>query len=299
MSSIISTIWEKLDEDIRQVALRKLGPLSHLVGNWKGNGYAIISRPDAQKDQLFNFQQNVTIEQIAFIPVLAPVLNRSATKNQPDINLKGLMYEQLILDASEPTNILHFETGQWLLVPATTNPANKASIVRQANILHGASFLAIGDVPSLEPAPDKPNIEKLDTTPTGSPIDQDPTYLDQINNAQLPTGIPIGSNKDASVFLTHQLNTQKVIDHVTFRVFGTAPGTESRDQDPRLLNMPFLDTHAQPRELAANFYVEQIEDATASTRSSMQLQYGQRVILNFLDVNWPHVSAGTLKRHGL
>jgi hypothetical protein len=89
MSTIISKIWEGLDDHIRQIVLNKLGPLSYLVDNWKGQGYSIISRPDAQNGQLFQFQQNTTIEQLAFVPVISPVLNRSALNDQANIFLKG------------------------------------------------------------------------------------------------------------------------------------------------------------------------------------------------------------------
>ena len=298
MSSIISKLWADLGEDVKQLALRKIGPLAHFVGAWEGKGYAIISRPDASnKGQLFNFQQNSTIEQMAFVPILAPVLNRSAATDQADIFLKGVMYEQLVLDANNLTNILHFEVGQWIWVPETTDPPNKASVVRQASILHGASFLAIGDSPDLIPTPGRPDIEPLDTTPTGPPVDQ--TYLKQITCASLPSGIPEGSKEDPSVFLKHQLDTQKVIDHVKVSVVADLPTAESTTQRHELMNIPFLDNHAEPRALKANFYIEHIEDQTAPTNSSMQLQYGQRVILRFLGVDWPHVSVGTLKRRGL
>ena len=299
MSSIVSKIWEDLNEEIRQLALRKLGPLAHFVGNWKGTGYAIISRPDAENGQLFKFQQNTTIEQMSFVPVIAPVLNRSAFADQKNIALKGLLYEQLVLDATDLTNILHFEIGQWIWVPETTNPANKASVARQANILHGTSFLATGEAPDQVPVQGRPEIELLDTIPTGPPVDQDPGYLDQITKASVPTGIPEKSNLNPSIFLTHQLDTQKVIDHVKFSVSARIPVTGSTDPNHELINIPFLDKHAQSRELKANFYIEHIEDPTSATRSSMQLQYGQRTILNFLNVNWPHVSVGSLKRHGL
>jgi hypothetical protein len=163
MSSILSKIWDDLNEDIRQLALRKLGPLAHFLGNWKGTGYTIISRPDAENGQLFKFQQNTTIEQMAFVPVIAPVLNRSAFADQKNISLKGLFYEQLVLDATDLTNILHFEIGQWIWVPETTNPANKASVARQANILHGTSSLAMGQAPDQVPVLGRPEISDTPT----------------------------------------------------------------------------------------------------------------------------------------
>jgi hypothetical protein len=255
--------------------------------------------PRCRKRATVQVQQNTTIEQIAFVPVIAPVLNRSAFADQKNISLKGLLYEQLVLDATDPTNILHFEVGQWIWIPETVNPVNKASVARQANILHGTSFLAMGEAPDQAPVIGRPDIEPLDTIPTGPPIDQDPRYLDQITKAVLPTGVPEKSNLNPDLFLTHQLDTQKVIDHVTFTVSARLPTTDSKDQNHELINIPFLDKPAQARELKANFYIQHIEDSASPTRSAMQLQYGQRTILNFLNVNWPHVSVGSLKRDGL
>ena len=296
--SIISRKWGELDEAIRLLALRKLGPLAHLVGIWKGTGYAIISRPDAKNGQIFNFQQNPTIEELSFVPVISSVLNRTASQGEDDIILKGLVYEQLILDKSNPLNVLHFEIGQWLLVPDPTDEL-KLSIVRQANILHGVSFLAMGDAPGLAPALGKPDLEQLDTTPTGPPVDQDPKYLKQIDEAPLPLGIPEGSKKNPSLFLVHHIATQKIIDHVKFRLSAHLPKIDLQDQHHGIINIPFLDRNAQVTEVNATFYVEHIEDMSAPTQSSMQLQYAQRVILNFLGVDWPHVSVGTLSRLGL
>jgi hypothetical protein len=209
-----------------------------------------------------------------------------------------VIYEQLVLDADDITNVLHFEIGQWLLVPETKDPSNsKASIVRQANILHGVSFLAMGEAPDPHPAIAKPDIVKLDTTPTGPPVDQDPHYLDQINDAPLPSGIPEGSKKNPSLFLTHQLDTQKVIDSVTFSVSARLPAVGSQNPGNGIINIPFLDVNAQVTAIESSFYVEHIEDN--ATSSSLQLQYAQRVILRFLGVDWPHVSVGTLTRRGL
>ena len=234
---------------------------------------------------------------MAFIPLIAPVRNRSAKGDQKDIFLKGLMYEQLIRDSTDLTNILHFEVGQWIWVDETTDPLNKASIVRQANILHGASFLAIGDPPDLAPVKGRPHIEPLDTTPTRPDVDQD--YLKKITDTALLQGIPEGSKENPSVFLTHQLDTQQVIDQVTYSVSAKLPTAADPKQRHELVNIPFLDVHSDPRELKSTFYVEHVEDHTSPTNSSMQLQYGQRVILNFLGIDWPHVSVGTLKRRGL
>jgi hypothetical protein len=88
MSTSIIERWKLLSEDIKQLALRKIGTLAHLVGIWKGTGYAIISRPDSKNNNVFKFQQNRTIEELAFVPLITSVLNRSSSAGQDDIPLR-------------------------------------------------------------------------------------------------------------------------------------------------------------------------------------------------------------------
>jgi hypothetical protein len=148
---------------------------------------------------------------------------------QGDISLKGIFYEQLIVDKYNITNVLHFESGQWLLIPKTTVPAKNETVARQAAILHGVSFTATGDAPPMTPVPGRPDVICANTKPTGPQVD-DPHYLDQFNNAPLIAGLPTGSIQDPSLILKHRIETQKIIETVTFDVSAQLTPTDSPDQ---------------------------------------------------------------------
>jgi hypothetical protein len=59
-----------------------------------------------------------------------------------------------------------------------------------------------------------------------------------------------------------------------------------------IFNIPFVQKNANPTSLVAIFWIEKVKQADGST--FMQLQYTQTVILNFLGINWPHISIATL-----
>ena len=284
--------WDELTEEVRNLVFRKLGPLAHLVGVWKGTGYTSIFRPDGQNNKPFFFQQNTTKETLTFIPLIMSVKDRGAI-GQGDISLKGLIYEQLIVDEHNFANVLHFKSGQWLFIPETTVPPKTKTVARQATILHGVSFTATGDAPEIVPVPIKPAITSVNSTPVGPGVG-DPGYLDQFHNAPLLAGLPAGSIKDPSLVLTHRIATQVVVDVVTFDVSAQLATTASQAETCGISNIPFLDKNAQVTSLHSTFYVEQIEDSSGT--SWMQLQYIQKIALNFLNINWPHLSVATLRR---
>ena len=147
--------WSELAEEAKNAFLHKLGPLAYLVGIWEGTGFTVISRPSAHANQIFQFKINKTFETLSLAPLILSVTNRGEAP-QLDIKLNGLIYKQGIVDAENITNVLHFESGQWLLVPATENPESKATVARQATILHGVTFIATGEAPELVRCPGKP-----------------------------------------------------------------------------------------------------------------------------------------------
>jgi hypothetical protein len=236
----ISSKWAELNEELRHLVLRRLGPLSHLVGIWEGTGYTTIFRPNGQNRTPFFFQQNTTKETLAIIPLPMSVKDRGALANpgQADIPLKGLVYEQFISDEHAISNILHFESGQWLLIPETVVPHNNETIARQATILHGVTFTATGDAPPVAPTKGKPQIINADTTPT-PPVTDPPDYLDQYRKAPLLAGMPARSIQDPSLILTHRIATQNVLDTVTFDVSAQLAVTDSPEVSCGISNIPF------------------------------------------------------------
>lgn len=164
--------------------LLNLGAIAHLAGNWLGNGFNIIWRPDNTGDPGFKvrrfLQLNQTVETFNFDTIASAIPNRGLFK-QPDINIYGLNYLQKVKD--NDVNLpgfpnfpnagedLHIEPGLFLNVPASggvedpndltgdvTDPVIPASIVRLATIPHGVSVLLRGVAPSAIPVAGPPTI---------------------------------------------------------------------------------------------------------------------------------------------
>lgn len=79
---------------------------------------------------------NLTVERLCFQEDLHQVPNRGLFK-QGDINLNGIPYQQFVDDVTnvdtgradhEPAAI-HFETGLWMHIPASQNPAVSAYVI--------------------------------------------------------------------------------------------------------------------------------------------------------------------------
>jgi hypothetical protein len=111
---------------------------------------------------------NLTQETLSFSPSLGSVPNRGSG-TQGDIFLNGVPYLQTISDVTVPRQPvgIHFEPGIWLTVPATTDPAEGATVVRMASIPHGTTIEAQGKSSTVA----KPVIGAVDITPfaTGQP----------------------------------------------------------------------------------------------------------------------------------
>ena len=126
-----------------------LGPLAAFVGDWVGNGFNTIFRPDstATPTQLPDpvpppprdniLELNLTSESLSFSPSLGSVPNRG-TKAQGDIFLNGVPYLQTIQDITihgESVGI-HAEPGIWIHVPSTTVPPARGN--NHAHGIHSA-----------------------------------------------------------------------------------------------------------------------------------------------------------------
>lgn len=164
-----------------------LGPLAAFAGDFVGNGFNTIFRPDSAAtptvlpkdpptppphDNILEL--NLTLETLSFSKSLGSVPNRG-TDNQPDAFLNGIPYLQQINDITihgESTPI-HFEPGLWMHVPQTVVPDIAATVTRMASIPHGTTIEAQGLVTNPQPGP-PPNIPTVDITPisiaTGKPV---------------------------------------------------------------------------------------------------------------------------------
>lgn len=258
----------------------ELGALAKLPGTWVGNGFNLIARPDKQGHQPFFLELDATKETLEFTPISAPIPNRGSV--QDDISFLGLTYLQRVNDVFTNGG-LHIEPGIWLSVPATTAPQAEASIVRMATVPHGTSLLAQGRGFTVQGGP---QIEPVSSTPTkadGNPITL-LDYLEQFENATPPQGIPPAAVANPNLVLTEAIKGQNITETVVL-VISTQPsgGIE---------NIPFLVENANAVSMNAIFWIETVQLEGGGTL--LQLQYTQTVVLQFEEINWPHISVGTL-----
>ncbi len=123
-----------------------LGLLKHLAGNWEGEGFNLIARPDFHDNADLYLQLNRTRETLKFDPIGSPIPNRGF--GQDDIELFGLTYLQKISDF-HTGGALHIEPGIWVRQPNTSFPPESAPpgaelVARMGSIPHGNAILAQG-----------------------------------------------------------------------------------------------------------------------------------------------------------
>ena len=198
-----------------------LGPLAAFVGDWVGNGFNTIFRPDnavtptplpnpvppppPPRDNILEL--NLTSESLSFSPSLGSVPNRGTTP-QGDIFLNGVPYLQTIKDITihgESVGI-HVEPGIWIHVPATNVPPLGESLVRMASIPHGTTIEAQGTFVSVA---GPPVINPVDITPfvTGNPAKKIKFASQTANNPNTPR-IP----QDLGPFIAAGTITQALLD---------------------------------------------------------------------------------------
>jgi hypothetical protein len=292
----------------------ELGPLAGLVGKWVGRGFNLMFLPDFDKTapstgpQMFRVLLNTTQETLQISPIGSPVPNRgsevfgsSPLQGQNDINIFGVQYLQSISDANthEP---LHVEPGFWLNVPGTQIPASGSSIVRQGSIPHGTSILLQGSAylaPGNKPAFD---VTTPITTPVFKPQNPSQTnpmtglgYLEPLTLAKLPA--PYTDSPFAKQILDNpNIILQNDIAPVLADITSTTVLNVNSGESAGLLNIPFLqnsvNNNAAATSCSAIFWIETVTPKTG--KPYRVLQYTQTVMLNFIGVDWPHVSVATL-----
>jgi hypothetical protein len=199
-----------------------LGPLSAFVGDWVGNGFNTIFRPDsaASPTPLPNpippppppldniLELNLTSESLSFSPSLGSVPNRG-TNPQGDIFLNGVPYLQTVKDITihgESVGI-HVEPGIWIHVPSTTVPPLGETVTRMASIPHGTTIEAQGNFVEVA---GPPLINPVDITPfqTANPANKIRFASQTATNPNTPR-IP----QDLSSFVAAGTITQQLLDN--------------------------------------------------------------------------------------
>jgi hypothetical protein len=135
-----------------------------------------------------------------------------------------------------------------------------------------------GDIPDLNSSPANP-VTNAD-------------YLKQFREKPLPTEcLPAGLDavqtiKNPALVLQAAIAGQNITETIVIQI-STAPVGG-------IVNIPFLVQNANATRLDAIFWIEKVSNPAGGAEPFIQLQYVQRVILDFLNIHWPHISVATL-----
>ena len=284
-----------------------LGPLRKLRGKWEGRGFNQIWRPfdglQQQPPQDRFLELNETAEILQFVEIPGDIPNRGLL--QTDINLHGLTYLQRINDVNvltkgKPTGI-HIEPGIWIRVPGTTNPQDPETVARLANIPHGTSLVSQGTAKSGTIPLMFPTVE---ITPF---VIGQPANLIHFPETDLSTATPFRTAPADIPHVTQQMvdnpnvvlaagvagKSIKSVTQLTISTSDLNPPTSGGGTS----NIAFLTgagdrPNAQAAQMDATFWISDFVDPKG--HPGLQLQYSQRVLLNFNGLSWPHVSVATL-----
>jgi hypothetical protein len=264
-----------------------LGPLAAFVGDWAGNGFNTIFRPDntvtptplpvpvlPPSDNILEL--NLTSESLSFSPSLGSVPNRGTTP-QGDAFLNGVPYLQTVNDITihgESVGI-HVEPGIWIHVPATSVPAEGETVARMASIPHGTTIEAQGNFVSVA---GPPTINPVDMTPfdTKNPANKHkfPSQTaSSPNTARIPQDlsgfiaagtITQAMLDDPNTLLRLHISKQK-ITNTTAIIISTAPTPPlfggGVDNIAFLLGQALATApNAQTLQMAAIFWIETVEE---------------------------------------
>lgn len=321
------------DESAKRLALNKvdlLGPLRFFIGHnhsrtWSGTGFNLIWRPhdkSASNPQDFFLELDITKETLSFTDITGPqgIANRGLL--QGDIALGGLAYQQEVSDVGrKPSKPLHFEPGVWLSVPSTQNPSEPATVSRMGSIPHGTTVNAQGRAfmsptgqPKFTPASIMPfSIGSNDDGLTSIvSFNEGKALLATTLPARSPAsdvpGLTDAHFQDPSKILSDLVSPQHIVSTMVYEISTNivAPALPKNPQSPNpgdpkegggVGNIGFLvgsagGPNANAAQMTATFWVEEVKDPSGKT--FLQLQYIQRVFLNFNTLTWPHISVATM-----
>lgn len=275
-------------------------PLALLPGRWIGHGFNVIWRPNSTPGHDRFLELNLTEETLEFTPIPGEIPNRGLL--QHDIVMRGLTYFQRILDRNIPRAVLHIEPGIWATVPETQHPAEPPTVVRMASIPHGTTVLAQGTSGRFDGAPTIPD---ADITPfvIGNAaakrpfIESDLSTPSQFRSppAQI-AGISQGMVDNPNSVLAAALLGQ-IIGHTTILEVSSSTCLLGGGvaNTAFLQGNPAEGPNAQTALVEATFWIERVQGVHGHP-DFYQLQYTQRVLLNFNGLSWPHISVATLRK---
>ena len=292
-----------------------LGPLRPMVGpkphdgrdaqrTWRGKGFNMIWRPNfgnesGPKD--FFLELNFTDEELSFTEITGSgIANRGLV--QGTVKLGGAAYVQSIKDSFDHTG-QHFEPGVWAHVPATTGPSEPTTVVRMGSVPHGTTINLQGKAIT---AP-KPLFAPASITPfvIGSP-DDGATGLVHFPEEILATpstsrtplarvaALTQAELSNPNLFLSQAIASQNILSTGVLilssdtSVPGSVPNAGGGTD-----NIAFLGPNALAPKVTTIFWLERVRDHNG--HEFTQLQYTQRVLLNFKGLSWPHITVATLR----
>lgn len=296
-------------------AVDRLGLLRGFVGNghqrrWKGNGFNMIWRPNNKElsgPKDFFLELNLTSETLEFTDITGTgIANRGLL--QEDVLLGGLAYLQQLKDRFDDSD-QHFEPGVWINIPQTSNPQEPATVTRMGTVPHGTTINLQG--PAIFLTGKSPVFETASITPfkLGSPDDGTTDLVhfpeEDLSTASLsrtPSAQVITLKQEQlsnpNLFLAQAIEGQTILEMAVLQVTsdtsptGTVPNVGGGTDNIAFLTGTTGGPNAAATPVKATFWIERVRNGEG--REFAQLQYTQRVLLNFNGLSWPHITVGTL-----
>ncbi|MER8728980.1 heme-binding protein [Mesorhizobium sp. M1227] len=278
---------------------------------WTGSGFNMIWRPNFGNEfgpTDFFLELNFTDETLDFNDISGPtgIANRGLL--QEGIFLGGVAYLQTINDSFDNSG-QHFEPGVWNNVPQTTDPSEPATVVRMGTIPHGTTINLQGR--AFEVA--QPQFQSASITPftIGSADDAATNLihfpeeiLTNVTESRTPLANVAGLTQqqltDPNIFLSQAIAGQTITRTVVIQVSsdstpaGSVPDAGGgTDNTAFLVGKPPSGPNAHAPTVTSTFWIEEGTDAQGLPL--LQLQYTQRVLLNFNGLSWPHITVATLR----
>jgi hypothetical protein len=276
--------------------------------SWKGPGFNMIWRPNFGNESgpsKHFLQLNMTEETLDFTDITgAGIANRGLL--QKDIQLGGVAYIQAINDTFDNTG-QHFEPGVWAHVPKTDDPNEPVTVVRMGSIPHGTTINMQGTAFT---AP-QPIFSPSSITPfrIGSP-DDGATGLVRFPEEDLSTpsasrtelarvaSLTQAQLSNPNLFLSQAIAGQTILSTTVLIITSDSTPPAVPDAGGGTDNIAFLvgtagGPNANVPRVTAIFWIERVKDASGYEFD--QLQYTQRVLLDFGGLSWPHVTVATLR----
>jgi len=248
-----------------------------------------------------------TTESLSFTEISGTgIANRGLLQN--DILLGAASYLQQIADRFDNSS-QHFEPGVWINVPATTNPAEAATVTRMGSIPHGATINLQGTATHITGGPHFPPVSIVPFR-VGSPDDGETGLVHQPEETlATPSVSRTPLTRVAALDQAHLTNPNlflsDAIAHATIvsttvlsvtsdtSVAGSVPNVGGGTDNIAFLTgtgtPPTGGPNARVVSVKATFCIEGFEPPNRPV-----LQYSQRVLLEFGNIVWPHITIGTL-----